>query len=153
LNTNQYLVVKEHPQQFGMLLTKRFRDLKKDNPNLVFLPSEIPSEEVIKNTEATVTLTSSAGWESLILGKPVLILGKMWWDNHPNVTKVIDYNHLRDLIRNKKYNHPNDEITIKYIAYLLKFHTDKGVPYPHPKALSSENINFLTKSIEKLLKL
>lgn len=152
LNTNQYLVVKEHPQQFGMLLTKRFRDLKRDNPNLVFLPSEIPSEDVIKNTEATVTLTSSAGWESLILGKPVLILGKMWWDNHPNVTKVIDYNHLRDLIRNKKYNYPSDEITIKYIAFLLKFHTDKGAPYPHPAAYTKENIIHFVSGVENLLK-
>jgi len=149
LGNHQFLVVKEHPQQFGMLLSKNMRKLKKRNPNLLFYPSEIPSENIIQNAEAVVTLTSSAAWEAILQGKPVIILGDMYWDNYPNLIKTNSFSSIRDIIRNKKYIYPNEETTIKYISYLIEKHTKEGMPYPHPLAFSEQNYSKVIKVIEE----
>lgn len=151
LRTEQYLVVKEHPQQYGMLLTKRFRALKKDYPNVIYLPAEIQSEDVIKGSESIVSLTSSAAWEAIILGKPVISLGKMFWDNYPLLRKANSFKELREIIRKSDYLFPNDKITVLYISYLIAKHTELGTPFNFYNTFEKENIANVILSVEKRL--
>lgn len=152
LNQNQVLVVKEHPAQPGMLLTKKYQNLLKTVSNLYYLPNTVLSFDVIKKSELIITLTSHLGWESLILGKPVYLLGKMFYDKHPQVNKFTSWEELRSAIRNKKYKHPEKQSTIKYIAQLIEI-SYEGYPFPGQDLYADNNIKKIIYSIESELKL
>lgn len=152
LKLSQLLVVKEHPTQPGMLLTKRFQDLLKKNPKLLFLPSTISSYEIIKKSKLIVTLTSHLGWEALILGKPVFVLGKMFYDQYPYINRFSSFEKLRHDIHHDNYIYPQKEATIYYVAKILEF-SYKGKPFPCESLYNKDNINDILYAIEKELNL
>lgn len=152
LGVNQTLVIKEHPAQAGMLLTRKYQELRKNNPNLIYLPSSLSSFDIIKRTELIITLTSHLGWEALILGKPVFLLGKMFYDKHPQINKISTFYDLRSSIRNKDYVLPKDSATLKYIANLIDF-SFPGIPFPGEDLYQQENLMQIKKAIIKELSL
>ena len=152
LGVKQTLVVKEHPAQSGMLLTKKYQSLRKNNPGLVFLPSSISSFDVIKKSESVITLTSHLGWEAIILGKPVILLGKMFYDKHPQINKINTFEELREFLKNKKYIIPQKSDTLNYVANLLDI-SYLGTPFPSNELYDEENILNIKEAIAKALSL
>lgn len=150
LKVNQYLAIKEHPQQKGALLDKRFRELKKRHSNLIFVPAETPSHDVINVCEAVVTLTSTAAWEALIYGKPIFVLGTIFFDQCPGATKVNGFKHLKELIRAENYKLPEKEKLIDFIARMFSI-LNEGYPSPYFKGNWVKNINNYKKAIEKVI--
>lgn len=148
LGQNQVLVVKEHPAQSGMLLIKRFRELHKRVSNLYYLPSTITSYEIISKSKIVVTLTSHLGWEAIILGKPVFVLGKMFYADYPFINKFESFELLRKRILENNLVWPQEDATLKFTAQLLDI-SYKGEPFPGNNLYSLENIQNLTKSIEE----
>ena len=80
--------VKENPRQFDHTLNtisgSLFRDKNDINKftqdkRVILLPQNIKSEDLITNAQITVTLTGTAGWESLNLGKPCITFGSPWY--------------------------------------------------------------------------
>lgn len=152
LKINQLLVIKEHPAQAGMLLTRKFQNLKKANSQIVFFPASISSYDIIKRSDIIITLTSHLGWEALILGKPVFLLGKMFYDKYPYINKFESFAKLREDIKNNSFLYPNQETTIQYIARLLEI-SYQGIPFPCENLYKTENINQIRFAIENELKL
>lgn len=152
LAVNQVLVVKEHPAQPGMLLTKKYQKLYRNNSCVYYLPHFIISFDIIKRASLIITLTSHLGWEALILGKPVYLLGKMFYDKYPYINKFSSFEKLREEIRLKSYRHPNIESVIAYIAQLLD-NSYKGMPFPCNELYEGENIKSIVFAIEKKLEL
>ncbi len=150
LNVNQVLVVKEHPAQPGMLLTKKYQELFSNNSCVYYLPSTIISFDIIKKASLIITLTSHLGWEALILGKPVYLLGKMFYDKYPFINQFTSFENLRAEIRNKNYKCPNRETVITYIAQLLEI-SYKGMPFPCENLYNPENLRNIVSAIEKEL--
>ena len=150
LRNNQLLVVKEHPQQPGMLLSNRFRQLRKHLSNVVFLPAEYSTKRLIELSELIITQTSTAGWESLILGKPVVVIGKVFYDKYPGINKFYDFEKLKILIHNKQYQYPQRDATIKFIAQIWHY-CQEGNPYPYAGLYEEENIKRMVRAIEKRL--
>lgn len=147
LKHNQYLVVKEHPQQKGVLLDKRYRELKNKIPNLFYLPAEVDSYDIIEKSEAIVTLTSTAAWEGLIFGKPIFVLGKIFYDQCPGVSRIESFAHLKEEIRKNEYILPIKEDVIIFIARMISiFH--KGSPTPYAKEDFHQNVSDYTRAIE-----
>lgn len=151
LKANQYLAIKEHPQQKGALLDKRFRDLKKRHSNLIFVPAETPSQNVINICEAVVTLTSTAAWEALIYGKPVFVLGTIFFDQCPGAKKINNYYHLKEQIRREYYELPEKEKVIDFIARMMSV-LHFGYPSPYFKGDFIINVNNFRLAIEKALR-
>lgn len=150
IKIDQYLVVKEHPQQKGVLLDKRFRDLKNKMPNLIILPAEINSFDVIKKSDAIVTLTSTAAWEAVILGKPVFVLGKIFFDQCPGVTRIDNIVHFKNEIRKKSYSIPDKEAVLSFTAKMIsKF--QKGSPSFYAKEDFCQNVIDYTSAIERFI--
>jgi hypothetical protein len=147
LKTNQVLVVKEHPQQPGMLLTKKYRNLYRNNSGLYYLPHSISSYDIIKKSDLIITLTSHLGWEAMILGKPVYLLGKMFYDKFPQINKFTSFEKLKEEIRTNTYKMPEKESVIKYTAQLLDI-SYKGMPFPGDDLYGSENIKNIIFAIE-----
>lgn len=85
------IYVKEHPAQFNyqVLQSKYYRDYdfykKISNlKNVKLIKIDSNNQELIKNAIATSTLTGTIGWESLIIGKPVITFGYAWYNPHPD---------------------------------------------------------------------
>jgi hypothetical protein len=150
LSNNQILVVKEHPQQPGMLLSKSYRQLRKRLSNVAFLPAEYSTKKLIQLSELVITQTSTAGWEALILGKPVVVLGKVFYDNYPKINRFCDFENLKIMIQNKQYHIPQKDETLKFIAQVWNY-SQEGNPYPCPELYEKENITRIVHSIEQRL--
>lgn len=129
LRQGQYLVVKEHPQQPGLLLARRFRLLKKQYPNLIYVPSNTPSYGIIQSCDCIVTLTSSAGWEGLLQKKPVFVMGKIFFDQCPGAIRVDSISELKMYLREANYPIVSDDDIRLFVARMISlFHP--GCPTP-----------------------
>ena len=81
------IYVKEHPSQLsgdGDLEAYRGRS-PDDYDELLQLPNvrlgseEVDSFSLVDNAAATATVTGTAGWESIVRGKPALVFGNAWF--------------------------------------------------------------------------
>lgn len=79
------IYVKEHGQQWSYFSKGergRHISLYKDVlrlGNTQLIPVDVPSFDLIDNARATATVAGSAGWESIIRGKPALVFGNAWY--------------------------------------------------------------------------
>lgn len=128
LKVGQYLVVKEHPQHPGKLLTRPYQELRKKHSNLVYLKSSVPSSLVNEKASALVTLTSTAAWEAIIIGKPVFVLGTIFFDQCSEVVKIPTLSDLKKYLR-EEYRQPNpDKVRLFAAQFASQF--KKGCPTP-----------------------
>lgn len=146
------LIVKEHPQQVGMLLTRRFYDIKKRNSNLSFLSADLDSFEIIQNSKAVVTFVSSVGWEAAISGTPTFCLGNVFYDKHPNVIKLNALKKVEEIdYLIKKFKPINKESSINYIAKIYELSLS-GTPNHKTKINDQSNIIAFKSAIEDQVK-
>lgn len=57
-------------------------------PNLRLLPFSVPTNGLILNAEVVAVISSTAGLEAALVGKPVLIFGDYPWDYAPSVRRA-----------------------------------------------------------------
>ena len=150
LKNNQILVVKEHPQQAGMLLSKKYRKLAHELSNLMVLPAEYSTNELLKKSKLIITQTSTAGWEGLLIGKPVIVLGKVFYDKHPDVNKFVDFNSLKEIIHSELYKTPSYENNVAFVQKIWNY-CELGNPYQTKSLYYQENLNNIVTSIERKL--
>ena len=149
IGENQILVEKEHPQQPGMLLEKRFREIKKRYPNLLFIRAEEPSTKILLKCDVIITLGSTAGLEALTLGKKVINLGKVFYDSFEGINNCTSFKEVYDLIRgNVSFKEISglDLFMAKMLHYIME-----GNPFPHDNLYSAGNLKNITKAIENEL--
>jgi hypothetical protein len=149
LPENQYLLVKEHPAQAGFLTQKPWLNLKKRFPNIKFIKAEVTSKEIILRSNVTITLVSTAGFESIILDRPVIVLGKVYFDAFKGVNYCENFEQIYRLLRNQDLLRRGENIE-EYLAKLIAMQ-NSGNPWPHPELYSKENIRSVRESIEKML--
>lgn len=147
LRQGQYLIVKEHPQQPGLLMEPRFRALRKQYPNLVCVPSNIPSYGIIQSCECIVTLTSTVGWEGLLQKKPVLVLGKIFFDQCPGAIRVNSLSDLKQCLRTANYKTTSYDDIRLFVARMISIF-NVGCPTPTVK---NAGINDYIKAMEALI--
>lgn len=147
LQHGQFLVVKEHPQQPGLLLEPRFRELKKQYKNLVYLPSYMPSYSILKGCDCIVTLTSTAAWEGLLLKKPVLVMGKIFFDQCPGAIRINDFSELKRVLRAGGYRIPSTEELQLFVSKMIS-QFNNGCPTPSAK---DSNLEGYVKAMERVV--
>lgn len=91
------LYVKEHPYDEGYLKIGHLKELRKTGNIKILHPSE-RSIDIIKNSAAVVTVSSSAGWESLLFKVPVITLGNVFYTVSPVVYKITDIKQLKGIL-------------------------------------------------------
>lgn len=150
LGPHQTLVVKEHPVDKGSLLRPKFRDIRARYSNLLFLPAEVHSREVLARCERVVTLTSSVGWEAAVLGKSVCVMGEIFWDSVPGVTRIANWQELRRAMRTPiaEMERVTPEDARRFVAGLVEF-SHKGRPLPNAQLYSADNIALVRDAIVK----
>ena len=119
INDEIFIYVKEHPSQFhikdmpldgyfykNLSLYKNLQKIK----NVIMVKTNTKSEDLIENAEVTCTISSTAGWESLMVGKKSLIFSYAWYSYHKNCLVVRDGSNLT---QKKIKNFINKKINLK----------------------------------------
>ncbi len=88
-----YLYVKEHFVNFGRLPVSYYEKLKKI-PNVKLISCEENTKQLIENCQGVITLSSTVGYEALLLNKPVYVFGNVFYECHPNCRKIDRFDDL-----------------------------------------------------------
>lgn len=139
LNVNQVLAVKEHPVDKGSLLRRKFWNLRRRHSGLYFFPAELHGRDLLAASHRVVTLTSTVGWEAALTGKPVYVLGQIFYDRLKVVTAVSDFEELKRELRSPLRGGAPD---LHYITQFVARMTEQsypGNPFPHADLYSEQN--------------
>jgi len=82
-----YLYVKDHRSAKGV---QNYEFYKKVSalPNVRLVNFDVNIKKLILKSEGVITVNSTAGYEALLLGKPVYMLGRVFYENFPNVYRI-----------------------------------------------------------------
>jgi capsule polysaccharide export protein KpsC/LpsZ len=72
-----------------------YKRLKKI-PNVKLIACNANTKELIEYAERVITLTSTVGFEALMMNKPVYVFGNVFYECHPNCRKIVFYEELYD---------------------------------------------------------
>lgn len=104
------IYIKEHPYQWlptGLAYSPYryegfYEEMAKiDKVSLV--PMKVSTKELIKKSQATATVTGTAGWEALINLKPAIIFGHAWYRDCPGNFRVNSLETCRQAVAKINY--------------------------------------------------
>lgn len=90
------LLVKEHPSAIGLRKIDFYKNLTR-NINIVPMPFDISSNEVIEYADVVLTWTGSVGVEAIARRKPLITFGNAYYDNSSRFLQINSYEELNDL--------------------------------------------------------
>ena len=124
LPSDYQLIVKEHPSQY---ISSDGRDLNfyktiLSHNNVKLAKTSDKAIDLINKSEFVITSTGTVGFESIILKKPLIMLGENYYKIYKNVFKSPDFNSLEKNIitlTQKTFvnEQENDEITKFFNSY------------------------------------
>ncbi len=107
------LYVKEHISAYGCQSVEFYRKISSLPAVRLIKPSQNIKKIIIKSC-GVITVNSTAGFEALILGKPVYLLGHVFYQGFPGVISLSNFSDLPQLIREDV---PTTDVTNHVIAY------------------------------------
>jgi hypothetical protein len=117
------LYVKEHPAAIGTRPSNFYRKLK-EIPNVVLISPNEDTENLIKKSQGVITLTSTIGMEAALAGKPVYVLGNVFYSYHPLCQKVNSFEELKQKIEMDLVRKPDiddlEDINLRFILSYFK---------------------------------
>ncbi len=109
------LYVKDHPSSYGYPSLEFYSQLK-SYPNIKLISPFENTKKLIKYSEAVITLTSTVGYEALILNKRVYLIGDIFYSSHKNVINVENMKNVGEVISSTIC----DELELSF-DYKIKF--------------------------------
>lgn len=91
------LYVKDHTSAWAFPDLDFYRRLRA-LPNVRVLAPESPTKQLIRQSAAVITLTSTVGYEALLMRKRVFLFGSVFYEFHKGVTRVVNPAQLHDLL-------------------------------------------------------
>lgn len=145
------LYVKEHPSAVGRRSRSFYKRIKRLAPVRLLAP-EISSHELVRKADLTVTMAGTAGWEAILYGRKVVVLGNVFY-KWPGLTSVVDQ--LKDLpsILKKALSapSPNPDVVAMFVEAIFRGSHEGTIAIPrhHPPAMEPENIEKVVQGILK----
>ena len=149
------IVVKEHKTQFHPNYegatgrsSSFYKNILKNSNRVKFVSVESDPFKLIDNAIATVTISGTIGWESVIRGTPTLVFGRAWYEDMIGVYKIKSIEDLRKnwlSIQEDKNNIKNEDI-YAYHAKLQEFFIDA----PHYKAFQNKSNRSKEENIDNI---
>lgn len=117
------LYVKEHPAMFGYRTRRFYREVAKI-PNVKLIAPAVSGTELIARARLIFTLTGTSGWEGMLLKKPVITFGDVFYNVLPMAKKVGDIHELPRLVSEQlqEYRHDEEKLT----AYLTAIYAESA---------------------------
>lgn len=148
LPADTVLYVKEHFALLGNRDEQFYIELKK-YPNVVLINPFEDSKKIIEKCQAIFTLTGTAGFEAMLLRKPVFVAGKVFYRSAPGIINIDDVyqNYINKMDSWKK---PMREDVVKYICEYFRA-IQPGIQYARKESVSDENIKLLAASLMRFI--
>jgi len=162
LPLDTYLYVKEHKSALGQHNLKFYNELKK-HPNIKLISYRESMFSLIKKSFGTINLSSTVGLESLLMKKPSIILGNVFYNDTGLTFKVNSFLELKEVLREvgKSSFNLNDvfENYDERLAYYIYALNKKSYPFEFnvakmdtkKKVMTKENIKEFSKCIDSIL--
>ena len=113
------LYVKDHMSAAGYS-TMAFYKKVSSLPNVKLLHYSENTKELIQGSEAVITLTSTVGYEALLLHKKVFLFGEVFYSRHPNCQKIAGWSDLFELLNNTEIDIDTAVINSNFLhAYFM----------------------------------
>ncbi|TVL51517.1 hypothetical protein AYJ00_07210 [Shewanella algae] len=111
------LYIKDHVSACGFPTLAFYNKLKK-LPNVRVINSSAPTKEMIKSSLGVFTLTSTVGYEALLLGKPVAIFGRVFYEFHDNCRKIETLSEVAAVMKEfiLESKPPSIEYTVDFVS-------------------------------------
>ena len=120
------LLVKEHPSAVGFREVDFYKKIKA-LPNVKLIHHNVKAKQLLKLSKGVITVTNTMGYEALIMGKKTFLLGRIFYETHPNCVRIESFNELYDKIIKEIDNHIDID-PVKYIqAYYYNTHKGTAV--------------------------
>jgi hypothetical protein len=139
------LAVKDHPRIGGQRHPDFYRELRR-LPNVVLLKASVPTRAILERCDLVVTIRGTSGLQALLMLKPVLVLGRVYYDCMDSVIKVRDMNELPELLKRQLVFPPKrdpedvrrDALAFHkaYLEIMQRRHREQPVETPEQKAAS-----------------
>ena len=153
---NFKIYIKEHPSMVNYRERSYYKKLLKI-PNVVLIDHKINSFDLIKNAKITAVTTGTAGWEAILLGKPVITFGNVFFNDFPLTKRCHTPENLPYIINELLDDYvKNDKILENFVAATLE--NSRDIRYfemeqsEYENIKNSESLNNLTELIAKKLK-
>lgn len=140
-----FLYVKDHKSAKGVQDYSFYKKISA-LPNVRLINYDINIKELIQKSQGVITINSTAGYEALLLDKPVYLLGRVFYENFKNVYKI-NFKDIRNLKLSK-----NESNIIDFIAYNRYCYEGKLVISDLSESNISNVVNNIFSSIDKLKK-
>jgi len=148
------LYVKEHPASIGLRSGGFYKKLK-ELPNVVLISPEENIENIIRKSSGVITLTGTAGMEAALSGKPVYVLGNVFYTYHPLCRKVKNFDELRGAIEKDLTNKINtdnlEDINCHFIVSYFR-NTIEGTIVSASQEKDTNNYELIYKNIYAISK-
>jgi hypothetical protein len=110
------LYVKEHFVNLGNLPFDVYRELKRI-PNVRLVHPLEPNKPLLQHSQGVITLTSTMGFEALMMGKPVVAFGDIFYKKHPLCISVKSFENLHAVFADiRKDNGRVRDINRRFLA-------------------------------------
>lgn len=107
-----YLYVKDHKSAKGVQNAEFYKKVSA-LPNVRLINFDVNIKRLILKSVGVITVNSTAGYEALLLGKPVYLLGRVFYENFKNVHKLQNFKSLRNCFPSELNNFASDFIAYK----------------------------------------
>lgn len=158
LPIDMLLYVKEHPGMAGFRTREYYKEILKI-PNVRLINPYIPGTEVARHAAITTTITSTSAWEAIMLEKPVITFGNVFFNDIPGVKRCDGFEELPYLIKEQLETwRGDDKILINYISALLEdsvavdFSAMWNEAAPFERILKDEGMINLSRLLAKKIK-
>lgn len=94
------LYVKDHISAWGYPSLEFYKKIRK-LPNVRLLHPGEQTKNLIKQSAAVITLTSTVGYEAILMGKKAFVFGKVFYDFHKSVVRVNNPSELFAVLRSE----------------------------------------------------
>ena len=150
------IVVKENPKQMHYMRNHTFFHKLKNIKKAILCPLDEDSFQLIEKCQFVATITGTAGFESLQLGKPVLTFGLAWYNFLPGVFKYNKNFNLDDLL-NYKVDHSEleasyNKIIKKTIDVVLDYSCKDFILNFNETENNEKLASFIESQLQKLFK-
>ncbi len=144
------LYVKEHTFNYSSRSWYFRKEIKKF-PNVRLISPHANSSEIIKKSSLVITITGTSGWEAILLQKPAIVFGDIYYSLFEEVSKVHDLRDLPSIIKSKIDKQTDWTKTLKFVSavFASSFKGVGAAPGDCRKAVDSENISRLADGIEE----
>ena len=154
LSADRLLYVKEHISALGRHSQKFYNDIKAIHNVRLIAPDE-NTPELIRRAMGVIVLSSTMGWEALLLKRPVYVLGRVFYQPVKGVERISNFEELavrlaanRVLETNPEPLDNDDEI-IKFMIAMTRQSFEGRFSVAkmdlHKRVLEKENIDKLYK--------